>query len=461
MDNTTEPICLDQQEAKTVRPRTVGCIVKCNRHSFLALRIFWNGMRSWEGTGLPDTPENRKLLEAAALVISYEIKNKTFDYLKHFPKGNKAHLFRLAEQVFSPSHVSVEGYYKGWIKKQAERVRAHRVKDYAAIPRHVLKTRIDQQAFGKIALGFLNVSQLQILQNKLKAKGLKARSVNGIIHSCLRAMLRDARIDGLIKVNLYDRAFFKPLSITDSKPSIDPYPPEEREIILEAFRTMRAHYYRFVFFQFWQGTRPSEAIALRRADVDLRYATAGIHKSIVQGHEGGTKTVRSNRQIHLHDNVVRILSEENPAPLSVRPDDFLFTTPEGTPIDESNFYKREWLPILRAKKITSRPFYNTRHSYVSFLYSIGAKSGFISSQTGDSIKTLESDYAKYIKEADDNRDFVENQIQKSATLVKPASHVDHSPAPSEKKKPLISQGLKTGAGEEGRTPDLMLGKHTL
>ncbi|MCE3242092.1 MAG: hypothetical protein K0Q83_2599 [Deltaproteobacteria bacterium] len=30
-----------------------------------------------------------------------------------------------------------------------------------------------------------------------------------------------------------------------------------------------------------------------------------------------------------------------------------------------------------------------------------------------------------------------------------------------KKKPSISQGLKDGAGEEGRTPDLMLGKHTL
>jgi hypothetical protein len=29
------------------------------------------------------------------------------------------------------------------------------------------------------------------------------------------------------------------------------------------------------------------------------------------------------------------------------------------------------------------------------------------------------------------------------------------------KKPLIPQGLKSGAGEEGRTPDLMLGKHTL
>jgi len=67
----------------------MGCIVKCNRHGFLALRLFWNGMRSWEGTGLLDTAENRKLLEAAALVITSEINNQTFDYLKHFPKGNK------------------------------------------------------------------------------------------------------------------------------------------------------------------------------------------------------------------------------------------------------------------------------------------------------------------------------------------------------------------------------------
>jgi len=142
----------------------------------------------------------------------------------------------------------------------------------------------------------------------------------------------------------------------------------------------RPHYHQFVFFQFWQGTRASEAIALRHSNVDVKYATAGIHKSIVQGHEGGTKTVRSNREIHLHENVVRVLSEENPAPLNVSPDDFLFTTPQGTPIDESNFYKREWLPILKAKKIRPRPFYNTRHSCVSFLYSIGAKSGFISSR---------------------------------------------------------------------------------
>jgi len=32
--------------------------------------------------------------------------------------------------------------------------------------------------------------------------------------------------------------------------------------------------------------------------------------------------------------------------------------------------------------------------------------------------------------------------------------------PSETKKPPENRGLKDGAGEEGRTPDLMLGKHS-
>jgi hypothetical protein len=107
----TKPILLDLAEAKAIRARNVGCIVKVNRHGFLALRLFWNGMRSWEGTGLADTPENRKLLEAAALVISTEIKKKSFDYLKHFPTGNKARLFKPAEQ-FTPSQITVAGYFK-------------------------------------------------------------------------------------------------------------------------------------------------------------------------------------------------------------------------------------------------------------------------------------------------------------------------------------------------------------
>ena len=53
--------------------------------------------------------------------------------------------------------------------------------------------------------------------------------------------------------------------------------------------------------------------------------TAKVNKSRVQGHEAGTKTVRSNREIHLHENLVEVLKARKP--LHVRPDDYAFTTP--------------------------------------------------------------------------------------------------------------------------------------
>ena len=151
-------------------------------------------------------------------------------------------------------------------------------------------------------------------------------------------------------------------------------------------------------------------------------------------------------------------------PLHVKPEDYVFITPQGTPIDEENFYRREWLPMLRRLKIRPRPFYNTRHSYTSFLFSIGAKPAFVSAQTGDSIRTLEKYYAKYIPEADSGREFVERIILKSETWVKPEAReklVANANTPVERKKPLFYQGLKDGAGDRGRTDDLMLGKHTL
>jgi integrase len=438
----------------------VGCNIKRNANGNLAYRLFFNGLRSWEGIrGLKDTPENRAHLQDRAKVISREIKDRSFVYLRWFPDGNLAHLFKRDESP-SPSHLTLQAYFKTWIEAQKLSGRPHRIKDYyAAIDGHCLTARVGSMRFGKIALGLLGISELKELQSKLKAKGLKARSVNSIIHSCLRAMIRDARIAGHVTANLFDKDLFKPLPLTDSESSIDPFEPDEREAILEAFRTKKPQFYPFVFFDFWQGPRPSESTALRWGDIDLRHSSARISKSRVQGNEGGTKTHRSNREIHLHENVVEVLKSLKP--LHVKPEDYVFTTPSGTPIDVNNFYHREWLPILRAKNIRPRPFYNCRHTYCSFLYSIGASSGFISKQSGDSIKTLEADYAKYIEQADSRRDFVEAEIRKSATHVQPPSPDTEKTAEPEMKKPLGNQGLKSGAGDRGRTDDLMLGKHTL
>src|SRR4030095_12781214 len=146
----------------------------------------------------------------------------------------------------------------------------------------------------------------------------------------------------------------------------------------------------------------------------------------------------------------------------LEPETYLFTTPAGAPIDESNFYKRQWLQMLRKLKIRPRPFYNTRHSYASFMLSIGTKMNFISAQTGDREETLKKHYAKYMEGIGPQRAWMQDQIRKSEKSAQKSEKSQSGRARTQApkmKKPSKNQGLSHGAGEEGRTPDLMLGKH--
>ena len=106
---------------------------------------------------------------------------------------------------------------------------------------------VAQIAFWQNRVGFSQRVPSTDPAEQAEGQGPKGQEGHGFIHSCLRAMLQDARIDGLIQGNLFDRDFFKVLPTTDTKPSIDPYTPEEREIILEAFRTKKPHYYKCSF----------------------------------------------------------------------------------------------------------------------------------------------------------------------------------------------------------------------
>ena len=68
-----------------------------------------------------------------------------------------------------------------------------RVKDYESqFPRHIFPARIKGGSFGSLFLASLTADHLVDLQGSPQPKGLKASSVNGIIHGSLRAMLKDA-----------------------------------------------------------------------------------------------------------------------------------------------------------------------------------------------------------------------------------------------------------------------------
>jgi hypothetical protein len=81
-----------------------------------------------------------------------------------------------------------------------------------------------------------------------------------------------------------------------------------------------------------------------------------------------------------------------------------------------------------------------------------------------SLRAQETNYARYLPEVDTGHDVIEAAIRESAQKVRSgilAKISEVFASEQEIKKPSKNRRLSNGAGEEGRTPDLMLGKHTL
>src|SRR5580765_6653587 len=99
----------------------MACTVTTNQHGILTFRIYFEGHEKWKSTGKPDTSENRRDVEALAVIISQGIKAKTF-YWNWFQD-------EAAEQ--KPDSKTVGGYYAEWIeRKKPPVVRAGLERDY-------------------------------------------------------------------------------------------------------------------------------------------------------------------------------------------------------------------------------------------------------------------------------------------------------------------------------------------
>ena len=445
----------------------MGCSVRTNRHGYLAFRLRWNGIESHEGTQLKATPANRAKVEARANVIDEEIRERRFDYLRWFPDGNLAHRFRPREEG-GGKVVTVRGFFEAWGRstsepggaplagdKQARPVTPKWASNRASSIRNHVLPYLGSKHLDQIASG-----DLTELQRRLLAKKLQPVSVDGVVHSALRGMLRDAEMLGYRTPDLgklYDRRYVRRLDQGTNTGEIDPYTEEEREQILEGFRIHRPHYHAFVFHQFWTGARPSEAVALRRSQVDATYRRIRIRGSRVLGRDGRPKTGKSKRDVVIHGNLLDVLRQHRPT--GRRPDDFLFTTPGGAPIDQANFYGREWVPMLRRLGVRLRPFYNTRHTYITYLLSLGVSPLFVARQTGTSLEMIESHYGGITAVTDEIDAMIEGREKSETGNLPGTPHL----GPSDDRKPegqevQSAQAVRQRAGDRGRTGDVQLGK---
>lgn len=407
---------LDNIERERVNVTAMSCTVRTNRHGNLLLRIYWNSMESWEGTRHKDTPANRKLLEARALLISKEIQDGTFDYLKWFPEGNKAKLLR--ERLAPATRHTIQSYGETekskevWLKdKRPPFVKKTRARNYRThLNSHILPL------LGHHNLDSFAFTHLVDFRNALVSeRGVSVKTAKNIIEGTLRAMFRDAKAAGIIKVNPYldEPEQWWPRM---SSPRIDPFTESERDEILGYFtrylaprtrtpvnardRRLREpawpHAYVFVYLQFWTGARPSEWTARRWRDIDFRTGKLEILTGRTLNEEGETITIGSNRTIQLLPEVLEVLRLIQP--LRVDPDAHILLNRAGRPMDQYEFGKSQFQGALRALGIRHRDFYNTRHTFISVQLSYGENPKQIAEYCGNSPEVIFRRYGRYIRE---------------------------------------------------------------
>ena len=349
-------------------------------------------IRSWEGVDLEATGQNERLLRARAILIEDEIRTGAFDYLKHFPHGNKASFF--IQQRQSGEAKTIRQYYQSWKRdKQPPFVKKSRAQKYEShFENHILPLH------GGKYLEFYGVAEIRELRADLiEAKKLKMKTAKNVINATLRAFFRDARAEGLIEKNPFDELPRRwwPKS---APPPPDPFSEKERDEILGHFKAKHLQSWGpgfvFLYCLFWTGARPSELTARTWRDYDPRTRKLAITSSRVAGEEGSTKTAASKRTIELLEPVASYLNAIRP--LHARPDDHIFLNKAGKPIDQKEFAERHFWPALTVLKIRHRDFYATRDTFISVNLSHGEIAKRVAEYCGTSLAMIEQSYGKWI-----------------------------------------------------------------
>lgn len=158
---------------------------------------------------------------------------------------------------------TLKGYAQDWLKRQKGRIAKGTYDKY----RYAIQ-RLDELGGKKsIRLDKLTKRKIENYQNKLKASGLKANTVNDTI-STLRRILADATDNNLVPKNvaLNVRGFkTTDTKITKSDPLV--LDPEELKEFLHYTKKLYPQHYALVALLFETGLRPGAVVALEWKDL--------------------------------------------------------------------------------------------------------------------------------------------------------------------------------------------------
>jgi integrase len=159
-----------------------------------------------------------------------------------------------------------------------------------------------------------------------------------------------------------------------------PFTEAEITSILEAFKNdtytpkcsafKHSHYYPFIYFLFKTGVRNAEAIGLRVSSIDAKKNQIHIKEVLARSLKGTSASTRTRKEtkngkeriLPLTPDLLEVLI---PVIEGKKEDDLVFQSYKMFAIDDNNFQKRIFKPILKHLNILERVLYACRHTFGS------------------------------------------------------------------------------------------------
>ncbi|MBK9496371.1 MAG: site-specific integrase [Xanthomonadales bacterium] len=356
--------------------------------------FFYRGARCREQTDLPDTPANRKRVEAVMQRIRAEIAQGVFDYAHYFPNSRlprRAEEQRFAAARRAPSANAVnEGvpihdvptfaaFVDIWLGENDVRWRRTTKKlRREMIDAHLIPT------FGGLVVDTISRPQLLAYRASLARRPgrsgqgtLAPKTINEIMAVLLSILAEaadrygfthpGARV-GRLKVPRHD---------------IQPFSLDEAMKIIDASRADYRHYFTVRFFT---GMRTGEVHGLKWKYVDFERRQILVRESFTQGEQDGIKTDGSMREIAMSQQVFDALSAQRA--LTQHLGAYVFCQRTGKPIDLHNFVARVWNPLLSHLGLARRRPYQMRHTAATLWLAAGENPEWIARQLGHTTTEL-------------------------------------------------------------------------
>jgi integrase len=257
--------------------------------------------------------------------------------------------------------VLVADYGATWIEERPN-LRTKTVRLYT----YLLRAHIAPH-FANVTIAEVTLARVRRWRKKLLDSGVSEVTA-AKAYRLLRAIFNTALDDGLIRRN--------PCRVKGADRETSPERPVLTVAQVYALAdAIGPRYSALILLATFASLRWAELAALTPADIDLDACTVRVTRQIDYPRGGGysfgpPKSKAGRRVVDFADLIVPDLRKHLAA--IDQADALVFTSPDGTPLRHSNFYRRAWMPALKVAGLEGVHLHDLRHTGNQFSADAGA-----------------------------------------------------------------------------------------